>query len=208
MKTVPLEPGDLILHPVNFGIVFRASQDCRVFLNRVDAFPFAGPRKGNGIPTGSSEGVDEDAPSSWCGLRDVICYFTTSRPNIDVSSQYFSSKMQYGELDVLRYRLRRDSKPGIIGQPDPFVVSGENLIALSPVTVSISYYGSDAVKRKANRILLNVPGDLSNIVVVVHLWRDLFPIISHDRRGTSVLSFNSPSHLLSCPSVVHRPCWM
>lgn len=116
--------------------------------------------------------------------------------------------MQDGELDVLRYRLRRDAKPGIIGQPDPFVISGENLIALGPVTVSISYYGSDAVKRKANRILLNVPGDLSNIVVVVHLWRDLFPIISHGRRGTSVLPFNNPSHLLSCPSFVHRPRWM
>lgn len=81
VKTVPLEPGDLILHPVNFGIVFRASQDCRVFLNRVDAFPSAGLRKGNGIPTCSGEGVDEDAPSSWCGLRDVTCYFATSVKN-------------------------------------------------------------------------------------------------------------------------------
>ena len=65
--------------------MFRASQDCRVLLNRVDALPFAGPRKGNGISTCSGEGVNENNSSSWRGLRDMVCYFTTSQPGLDVS---------------------------------------------------------------------------------------------------------------------------
>ena len=58
---------------------------------------------------------------------------------LTLASQWFSNKRQDSGRNVLGYRLRRDSKPGIVGQPDSFIISREKLIALSPVTVSVSY---------------------------------------------------------------------
>lgn len=175
MKAVTLEPCDLIVNPINSGIMLCAFENRRIFLNRVHSFPFTGTRKGNGISPGSGKRVDENTPAGRGRLGNLVCYlaviwlFELFKQSIRLSSK---------EFNVLGYRLWGDSKPGIVGQPDSLVVSGKDLVALGPIAIQYPVSYAECLKEE-DGILLDIPGHFSDVTIVMHLWRSLFPIVGH-----------------------------
>lgn len=74
---------------------------------------------------------------------------------------------------LLGYWLGCYPKPGIISQPDTLIILGKDLVALRPVAVApvLVDFSSATYRRGMMVLLLNIPGHLADIIVMMYFLR-------------------------------------
>lgn len=65
LEAIPFVPRNLVLNPVDFGVVLRAGQNLGILLDGVDSLPSARFSKRNDIPSHAGEAVDDNGLLSW-----------------------------------------------------------------------------------------------------------------------------------------------
>lgn len=75
LEAVALEPGDLVLHSVDLGVVFGTLENGRILLDGIDALPFASLCECDGVAASAGKAIHQDTAPIWSSLSEMCCDF-------------------------------------------------------------------------------------------------------------------------------------
>lgn len=75
LEAVALEPGDLILHPVDLGVVSGTLENGGILLDGIDALPFASLCECDGVAPSAGKAIHQDTAPIWGSLGEICCDF-------------------------------------------------------------------------------------------------------------------------------------